>query len=101
VLAVMVMMMVMMVVLMMMVVIRLVAGLLLLLHARAGTADVAAAETGVAAFAALDHALSGHPHKCGRAAPERVRRENPRRGVQRETERRKEKERDTREDDGV
>lgn len=41
--------------------------LALLLHARAGTADVDAAMTGVA-FAALDRALSGYPHKCGRAA---------------------------------
>lgn len=43
----------------------------LLLHARAGTTGVAAAVTGVAAFAALDRALSWHPHKCGRDAPRR------------------------------
>jgi hypothetical protein len=41
-----------------------------------------AAVTGVAALAALDRALSGHPHKCGRVASRaRVRRENSRRGV--------------------
>lgn len=71
----MVMMMVMMMVLVV-VVIRL-AGLLLLLrllHARTGTADVTAM-TGVAAFAALDRALSGHPHKCSRVSPARVSRD--------------------------
>lgn len=75
----MVMMMVMMMVLMVVMMIRLVGLLLLLLllrhlHARAGTTD--AAVTGVAAFAALDRTLSGHPHKCGRVAPARVRRES-------------------------
>jgi len=77
----MMMMMVMMMVLVVMVVIWFVGLLLLLrllLHARAGTADVAAAVTGVAAFAALNRALSGHPHKCGRTAPARVRREKSR-----------------------
>ena len=42
----------------------------------------AAAVTGVAAFAAFDRALSGHPHKCGRAAPAGV--ENPRREGEKE-----------------
>lgn len=56
-----VMMMVMVVVMMML--------LLLLLQARAGTGEVAAAVTGVA-LAALDRALSEHPHKCSRGALE-------------------------------
>lgn len=55
----------------------------LLLYARARTADVAAV-TGVAALAAFNRALSGHPHKCGRAARAGVRRENPRRKGEKE-----------------
>jgi len=45
---------------------------------------VAAAVTGVAALAAFDRALSGHPHKCSRTAPAGVRREDPRREGEKE-----------------
>lgn len=59
-----------MMVVMVMVVVVLELLLLLLLHARAGTGDVAAAAVTGVALAALDRALSGHPHKCSRGALE-------------------------------
>ena len=56
--------------LVMMMMVVMVVVVLLLLHVRAGTGELAAAAMTGVAFAALDRALSGHPHKCSRGALE-------------------------------